>query len=126
MTVLDTSALIFWTLDRERLSEAAAAAIAEADRILVSSISIWEIGIKVSRGGLSIPLTVQEYADRLIQVDRVELLPVDTATWLKNVELEWAHGDPADRTIVAVALLHSCPLVTSDRAIREFYPDAIW
>ena len=126
MIVLDTSALIFWTLDRERLSEAAMAAIADVDRILVSSISIWEIGIKVSRGGLSIPLTVREFADRLIQVDRVELLPVDTAIWLKNIELEWSHRDPADRTIVAVALLHACPLVTSDRAIREFYPDAIW
>jgi len=124
--VLDTSALIFWTLDRERLSEAAMAAIADADRILVSSISIWEIGIKVSRGGLSIPLTVREFADRLIQVDRVELLPVDTAIWLKNIKLEWSHRDPADRTIVAVALLHACPLVTSDRAIREFYPEAIW
>ena len=89
--VLDTSALIFWTLDRERLSEAAMAAIADADRILVSSISIWEIGIKVSRGGLSIPQTVREFADRLIQVDRVELLPVDTATWLKNIKLEWSH-----------------------------------
>ena len=126
MVVLDTSALIFWTLDRDRLSGAAAAAIAEADRILVSSISIWEIGIKVNRGGLSIPLTVQEFADRLIQVDRVELLPVDTATWLKNVELEWEHRDPADRTIVAVAFLHSCSLVTSDRKIREFYPQTIW
>lgn len=126
MIVLDTSALIFWTLDRERLSEAAASAISEADRILVSSISIWEIGIKVSRGGLSIPLTVQEFADRLTQVERVELLPVDTTTWLKNIELQWAHRDPADRTIVALAMLHSCPLVTSDRAIREFYPDAIW
>ena len=126
MVVLDTSALIFWTLDRDRLSDAAAAAIAEADRILVSSISIWEIGIKVNRGGLSIPLTVREFADRLMQVDRVELLPVDTATWLKNIELDWAHRDPADRTIVAVALLHSCPLVTSDRAIRNFYGNAIW
>ena len=126
MVVLDTSALIFWTLDRDRLSDAAAAAIVEADRILVSSISIWEIGIKVNRGGLSIPLTVREFADRLIQVDRVELLPVDTATWLKNIELDWAHRDPADRTIVAVALLHGCPLVTSDRAIRNFYGNAIW
>lgn len=126
MIVLDTSALIFWTLDREHLSEAAASAIAEADRIAVSSISIWEIGIKVNRGGLSIPLTVREFADRLAQVDRVELLPVDTATWLKNIELEWTHRDPADRTIVAVAMLHACPLVTSDRAIREFYPEAIW
>ena len=126
MVVLDTSALIFWTLDRDRLSDTAAAAIAEADRILVSSISIWEIGIKVNRGGLSIPLTVREFADRLIRVDRVELLPVDTATWLKNIELDWAHRDPADRTIVAVALLHSCPLVTSDRAIRNFYGNSIW
>ena len=126
MVVLDTSALIFWTLDRDRLSDTAAAAIAEADRILVSSISIWEIGIKVNRGGLSIPLTVREFADRLMQVDRVELLPVDTATWLKNIELDWAHRDPADRTIVAVALLHSCPLVTSDRAIRNFYGNSIW
>ena len=126
MVVLDTSALIFWTLDRGRLSEAATAAIAEADRILVSSISIWEIGIKVNRGGLSIPLTVQEYVDMLVRVDSVEILPVDTATWLKNAEIEWAHRDPADRTIVAVALLHSCPLITSDRIIREFYPQAIW
>ena len=126
MVVLDTSALIFWTLDRDRLSDTAAAAIAEADRILVSSISIWEIGIKVNRGGLSIPLTMREFADRLMQVDRVELLPMDTATWLKNIELDWAHRDPADRTIVAVALLHSCPLVTSDRAIRNFYGNAIW
>lgn len=126
MIVLDTSALIFWTLDRKRLSEAAASAIAEADRIAVSSISIWEIGIKVNRGGLSIPMAVREFADRLIQVDRVEILPVDTATWLKNIELDWAHRDPADRTIVALASLHSCPLVTSDRAIREFYPEAIW
>ena len=126
MVVLDTSALIFWTLDRKRLSEAAATAIAEADRILVCSISIWEMGIKVNRGRLSIPLTVREYADKLVQVERVEILPVDTATWLKNVELEWAHRDPADRAIVAVALLHSCPLITSDRAIREFYPDVIW
>ena len=29
MIVLDTSALIFWTLDRERLSEAAAHAISD-------------------------------------------------------------------------------------------------
>lgn len=126
MLILDTSALIFWTLDRERLSETAAAAIAEADRILVSSISIWEIGIKVNRGKLSIPMTVREYADRLAQVDRVELLPVDTETWLKNTELDWAHRDPADRTIVAVALLHACPLVTSDKAIRDFYKNSIW
>lgn len=75
---------------------------------------------------MSIPLTVREFTDRLIQVDRVELLPADTATWLKNIELDWERRDPADGTIIALAILHSCPLVTSDKAIREFYPEAVW
>ena len=63
-------------------------------------ISIWEIGIKVARGGLTIPLSVREYAE-LERIARVEVLPVDTETWLANLELLWDHRDPADRTIVA-------------------------
>ncbi len=126
MIVLDTSALLFWTLHRERLSEAASDVISEADRVLVSSISIWEIGIKVARGGLSIPLSVQEYSERLERIARVEVLPVDTAIWLANLDLSWDHRDPADRTIVATAVLNVCPLVTSDRAIRGFYSRAVW
>ena len=126
MVVLDTSALLFWTLDRNRLSEVASGAISEADRVLVSSISIWEIGIKVARGGLSIPLPVREYAERLERIARVEVLPVDTQTWLANLELSWDHRDPADRTIVATAVVNDCPLVTSDRAMRAFYPRAVW
>ena len=126
MVVLDTSALLFWTLDRPRLSEAAATAIADADRVLVSAISIWEIGIKVSKGKLSIPISVREYAQQLQLVDRVEVVPVDAETWLTNLELQWDHRDPADRSIVATAQLLSCPLVTSDTTIRAFYPRSVW
>ena len=52
--------------------------------------------------------------------------PVDVLTWIKNIELDWDHRDPADRTIVATASLHACPLVTSDSAIRAFYSQTIW
>ena len=126
MIVLDTSALIFWTLDRARLSEAAAQAISSADRIALSSISIWEIGIKVKRERLFIPVSIQEFTDKLETIDRVDILPVDVLTWIKNIELDWDHRDPADRTIVATASLHACPLVTSDSAIRAFYSQTIW
>ena len=126
MIVLDTSALIFWTLDRARLSEAAAQAISSADRIALSSISIWEIGIKVKRKRLFIPVSIQEFTDKLETIDRVDILPVDVLTWIKNIELDWDHRDPADRTIVATASLHACPLVTSDSAIRAFYSQTIW
>lgn len=126
MIVLDTSALIFWTLDRERLSRAASRAIDDADRIILSSISIWEVGLKVNRQRLSIPVPIQEFADGLERIDRVDILPVDVRTWIKNLDLDWDHRDPADRTIVATASLHACPLVTSDSTIRAFYSRTIW
>lgn len=126
MIVLDTSALVFWTLNRDRLSRIAAQAISDADRIALSSISIWEIGIKVKKEQLSIPISIQEFTDKLEQIDRLDILPIDVQTWIKNLELDWDHRDPADRTIVATASLHACPLVTSDSAIRAFYSQAIW
>ena len=95
MIVLDTSALLFWTLHRERLSQPASAAIADADRIAVSAMSIWEIGVKAGRGNLEIPFPIREFADRLERVARVEVVPVDLAIWLENLELDWKHRDPS-------------------------------
>ena len=124
--VLDTSALIFWTLDPTRLSTLAVESIVEAKRKVVSSISIWEIGLKVKQEKLKIPLPIIEYVGKLKIVEGMEIVPVDKRTWLKNLELDWDHKDPADRTIVATAMLLSIPLVTSDRIIRQFYAETVW
>lgn len=126
MLVLDTAALLFWIADTGDLSSTALTAIGESDQILVSSISIWEIGWKVKQAKLEIPTSVREFAHRLVQVQGVTVVPVDSETWLRNIELTWEHRDPADRTIVATADLRGCPLVTSDRRIQAFYPRAIW
>ena len=126
MIVLDTSSLVFWTLDPGRLSRTAEQTIAQADRVGVSSISIWEIGIKVERGRLVLPLSGGEYLENLEQTDRVEILPVDLSTWIRNLQLDWNHRDPVDRTIVATASLRNCPLVTSDNVLRSFYEKAVW
>jgi PIN domain nuclease of toxin-antitoxin system len=126
MVVLDTSALLFWTLAPERLSERASAAIETSPELLVSSISLWEIGVKAAKGKLEIPVSLREYSERLSRVERVEILSVDLETWLFNLELSWDHRDPADRTIVATASLRGCPLVTSDAKILDFYSDGIW
>jgi len=126
MIVLDTAILLFWTLDRRKLSAQAKKAITSAEKILISSISIWEIGIKVKRGKLTIPLTLRSYTEKLKLIDKVEIIPVTEETWIRNIELDWDHKDPADRTIVAMAGLFGTPLVTSDRKIRKFYLPSIW
>ena len=124
--VLDTSALIYWTLDPEKLTPTARDAIDQATPIIISSISIWEIGIKTQKGRLSIPLPIDDYARQLQRVRRVEILPVDTETWLTNLSLDWMYRDPADRTIVATARLLNAPLITSDGTIRASYTQTIW
>jgi PIN domain nuclease of toxin-antitoxin system len=126
MIVLDSSALLYWVFAPDTLSTRASQAINEASQIIISSISIWEIGLKVKRGKLEIPLPIEVFVAKLIETDRVQIEPVTEATWLKNLDLAWDHKDPADRTIVATASMLNCPLVTSDQEIRSFYSQAVW
>ena len=126
MVVLDTSALIFWTLDSARLSAKAAHLIAATDRIAVSAISIWEVGIKAKRQKLTLPLSLQEYTDRIKHVNKVDIVPVDERIWIKSLELDWEHRDPADRVIAATAILRECPLITSDSLLLAYYSGAVW
>ena len=126
MIVLDTAALLYWTLDPDRLSPAARQAIEQADRLVVSSISLWEIALKAKYRKLDVPLPIADYVERLQRLEPLEILPVDVQTWLDNLNLDWEHRDPADRTIVAIATRLACPLVTSDRVVADFYQETIW
>ncbi len=126
MILLDTSTLLFQLFEPEKLSPAAATVIDQANQIIISSISIWEIGLKVKKGKLNIPLSAAEIVQILKRADKISFHSVDVEIWLNNVSLEWQHQDPADRTIVATARMLDCPLVTSDREIRAFYHQAIW
>ncbi len=124
--VLDTCSMFWWTMDPERLSSRAAREIKPSNHLIVSSISIWEIGIKVKKGKLEIPISIDEYVTRLKRISVLEIVPVDEVIWLRNLQLEWDHRDPADRTIVATAEILGLPIVTPDRIIADYYPRTIW
>lgn len=127
--VLDTSALLFWTLDPDTLTPAARRTIDEAlgrGGCVVSAISLWEIALKAKRGLLQLGLPATQFAERLAKVKGLEIRAVDARTWLHSVALTWAHRDPADRVIVATADLLGGPLVTSDETMRSFYDRAVW
>lgn len=126
MLVLDTSALFYWTLDPARLSASARQALQEADRLFLSSISLWEIALKVKRGTLQIPMSIEQYVEQLQQAEQLEIMPVDTRIWLDSVALDWEHRDPADRVIVALARRLKLPLVSNDQKIASFLTDTIW
>lgn len=126
MVVLDTSALLYWTLRKDELPDKARQAIEASERIFISSISIWEIALKHARGRLELPYDPHTFVRRLELLPQVEIIPVHTETWLTNIGLEWDHRDPADRTIVALAMELQCPLISRDQKIAEFYQPTIW
>ena len=126
IVLLDTSALLFYAADPGRLTPKASEAIDSADKLMVSSISFWEIGLKHKTGKLELPLDLEPFVERLSYAREIQILPVDLQIWMGNIHLDWSHRDPADRTIVATAQLISVPIITSDKRIQDFYPSTIW
>jgi PIN domain nuclease of toxin-antitoxin system len=128
MVLLDTHALLWWTVDPDRLSPPARAACEAMEKTggCASSISVWEIGVKLKRGQLELGTSLANYVGRLLQMEFFDLIAVDTATWMENLALAWEHRDPADRTIVATAKLRGIPIITKDKIIADFYRPTIW
>ena len=62
--------------------------------LLVSDISVWEIGNKAAKGKLTLLFSTQRPGT--------------------------VHGDPADRMLIATAALGGIPLITADRLILAY------
>jgi len=128
MVLLDTHALLWWTLDPDKLSKKAFAVCSEIVNTgsLISSITIWEIGIKIKNSRIDIGMSIGEYLQKIKQLNCVEIVPVDEKIWIDSITLNWENRDPADRVIVATALSRAVPIVSKDERISGFYKKTIW
>lgn len=128
MILLDTCALLWWTVEPDSLSAAALEQTKSFPRkgCAISSITVWEIGIKIQKGKLDLTVTLDEYVKKISRIEYLTIIPVNEHIWLRNILLEWEHRDLADRTIVATALLHDMPIMTKDGIIDSYYPKIIW
>lgn len=127
--LFDTCALLWATLDPGSLSEEEkriAFQAFEDGTAAVSSISFWEIGIKLRKNRLEIGMSLEQYIRKIHEFNGIEIVPVNELIWLENLKLDWDHRDPADRTIVATALLRGVPILTKDTVIRDFYSHQGW
>ena len=128
-TVLDTCALLWWSLKPEELSTPAKKAIAKMEHSqdgMTSAMAIWETAIKVKKQQLDLGIPLNKYIDRLEQSDVVTILDIEVDLLVESVEIDWFHRDPVDRIMVALATQYNAPLITKDKKIKEFYPKTIW
>jgi len=118
--LLDTHALLWWALDPDKLSASAIEQCARMEHEGGFASSIWELGVKVRNGKLALGLPLADLVRRIEDSSVVELLPVDTAIWVRTATLDWPHRDPADRVIAATAITNGLPILTKDAALHAF------
>jgi PIN domain nuclease of toxin-antitoxin system len=128
MTVLDTHAWLWWVSKDVNLSRIAEKEIRVAKRIGVCAISCLEVATAVAKGRIQLDRDPVAWMRQALALDRVELMPITPAIAVQATQLgREFHGDPADRLIVATAILEAATLVTKDDRIRG-YPavTAVW
>ena len=121
----DTCALIWLATGDARLSRLARTVIRNAELLCFSSISIWEIARKVKAGELEIPVSPTLFSDMLVKQYGMKELALDNAIMLRASALPEIHKDPADRFIIATALLNDCVVVTGDRRFPDYGVETI-
>lgn len=130
MILLDTHAWVWWVSDPGQLSRPARQAIESSapEPLRVSAISAWEVALLVARGRLELTLPVAEWVARSEALPMLQFVPVDPQIAVRSTRLPGRlHADPADRMIVATALVLGATLLTKDGRLRHYpHVTSVW
>lgn len=130
MILLDTHIWIWWLTSSSSLKHAERSALdaaAEAGKLCLSVISMWEAQMLHVKQRLELPLPFADWLVRATDAPVLSILPLDSDVIIALEKLPGSfHGDPADRLIVATARAHDIPLATHDGTIRKSRVVKLW
>ena len=122
--VLDTHVLVWLMMGNPRLQPAMRLQIHEAaseDRVIVSAITPWEIGLLAAKKRIDLGMDVQVWIDRALGLPGIRLQALSPAIAIASTRLPWEmHADPADRILVATARHLGATLITADEQLLRF------
>jgi PIN domain nuclease of toxin-antitoxin system len=117
--VVDTHAWIWWIAEPTRLGKGARRALKAARRIGVPAICCLEVATLAERQRITLDRPILDWLQDALSAPGIELLGLTPAIALRGAQLLPVFpGDPADRLIVATALVESAALVTKDERIE--------
>ena len=123
--LIDTHALIWATIEPERMSRRARAALeAPENQWMLSTVTAYEIEFKRDRE----PAIGRMPADleRALTGLGFTWLPITPAHAVAAGRLPRHHGDPFDRLLVAQALAEGIVLLSADERIRAYGAEVLW
>ena len=125
--LLDTHVFLWWITDDQRLSSRVREIIADGtNEILFSAASGWEIAIKTRLGRLQLPDDPKILIPEQLELNAIEVLPVQIGHALHVYQLPSHHRDPFDHLLIAQAQLEKLPILTADPQISRYPVEIIW
>jgi len=125
--LIDTHVFLWWITNDPRLSPRAREIIADgANVVFLSAASGWEIAIKAKLGRLRLPDEPERFILKQLELNAIEVLPVQMSHALHVYALPYHHQDPFDRLLIAQARLEKVPILTADPQISRYEVEVIW
>ncbi len=122
--MLDTHAFLWWLTDDSRLSRPARRMIGDnANDVVVSAASVWEIATKARLGRL--PDIGADIAGSIAR-EGFEQIAISVADAERAGRLPGPHRDPFDRMLIAQAIGHGMPIVSIDAAFDRYDIRRLW
>ena len=125
--LLDTHTFLWWITDDQRLSYRVREIISDStNEVLFSVASSWEIAIKARLGRLQLPDDPEIFIPEQLELNAIEVLPVQIEHALHVYQLPSHHLDPFDHLLIAQAQLEKLPILTADPLISRYPVEVIW
>ena len=119
--LLDTHIFIWWADQPEKLSPAALSALEdEANELLLSVASVWEMQIKIQLGKLKLSLPLKEIVKNQQETNDLMVSPVVLTHVLALDALPFHHKDPFDRLLIAQSIAEGLTIVTADSQFSAY------
>ena len=123
MILLDTHVWLWWLIGEGPLSNEELETLnehASKKEIAISAASIWEAEMLYRKGAIQLDPDFETWIDLATQEGVCTVIPIYKKVILAQEKLPHNFpDDPADRIIVATALLKEYPLATKDEVLQE-------
>jgi PIN domain nuclease of toxin-antitoxin system len=98
----------------------------EDNENFVSVVSIWEIAIKYRIGKLNLEIPFDDFIDRQITPNGIQLLDIKLEHLKVVSALPLHHRDPFDCMLIAQAIAEDIILISADRVFTLYPAQIMW
>ena len=115
--LLDTNIVIWLSEDNPRIAQIKSLLLSTESKVYISTVSWWEIAIKMRTGKLAIDL---EHIRHQAEIHAFDELPITSKYISAYLELPGLHKDPFDHMLLAQAISAPMRLITGDALLAEY------